>query len=321
MAINFTCPYCQKSMQIDDSYGGQSGPCVSCGQTITIPSGAGAPPKPGLPPISAPTSFPNQGFGNQGAYGPPPSSSGSGAGVLIAVLAAVAIGGCFCSAILVALLLPAVQAARTAARRAQSSNNLKMISLAIMNYESMHRSLPPAYVADADGKPMYSWRVLILPYLGDPMAQAADSMFDKSKPWDAPENQAASQMMLNIYRSPNDPTGQCSYMALVGPNTMFPGAKSVKFSEITDGTSNSIAIVEVAGRTNSWAAPIDIDVPKLQTLVGNGPGQIPGGTLGTPGFNLSTGDGAVRFIVNSPTLEPTIRAMSTINGGEAVNLP
>ena len=65
--------------------------------------------------------------------------------------------------VLVALLLPAVQAAREAARRTQSTNNMKQIGLAMHNYHDTFRGFPPAYSVDKDGKPLLSWRVHICP--------------------------------------------------------------------------------------------------------------------------------------------------------------
>src|SRR6476469_182788 len=79
---------------------------------------------------------------------------------LVKLLVVIAIIG-----VLVALLLPAVQAAREAARRMQCSNHLKQIGLALQNYHDTFGSLPPAYLADSQGKPIHSWRVLILPFL------------------------------------------------------------------------------------------------------------------------------------------------------------
>jgi hypothetical protein len=72
----------------------------------------------------------------------------------------------FLVGISVAWIHMALPSAREAALRSQCARNLKEISLGILNYESANGMLPPAYTVDADGKPMHSWRVLILPYMG-----------------------------------------------------------------------------------------------------------------------------------------------------------
>src|SRR5262245_6205217 len=68
-------------------------------------------------------------------------------------------------AVLIAFLLPSIRSGGEAARRAQCTNNLKQIALALYNYEQEHKVLPPAYTVDATGRPLHSWRTLILPYL------------------------------------------------------------------------------------------------------------------------------------------------------------
>ena len=163
MPISFTCPHCGKQTTVADEYAGQSGPCKFCSETITIPA-TGVPPT--LPPA------------------PQPPVKGSGTGVTIAVVAVVCVVGVLmCGGILVALLLPAVQASREAARRAQCANNLKQIGLAFHNYHDAHKTFPPAYIPDKDGKPMHSWRVLILPYLEQ---QALYKRYNFDEPWDSP---------------------------------------------------------------------------------------------------------------------------------------
>ena len=67
--------------------------------------------------------------------------------------------------LLVGLLVPATRSAGPAARRAQCVNNLKQIALALSQYEQTYQALPPAYTVDAKGKPLHSWRTLILPFL------------------------------------------------------------------------------------------------------------------------------------------------------------
>ncbi len=79
-----------------------------------------------------------------------------------------------CSGILAGLLLPAVQAAREAARRVQCSNNLKQIGLALHNYNAAYKSLPPPYTVDANGQKLHSWRTLILPFIEQKRHLSAD---------------------------------------------------------------------------------------------------------------------------------------------------
>ena len=102
-------------------------------------------------------------------------------------------------ALLIALLLPAIRSAGPAARRAQCVNNLKQIALALHNYEQAHKALPPAYTVDAKGRPLHSWRTLILPYLEqEPLYQT----IDLSKPWNDPANAKALETAASRFSLP-----------------------------------------------------------------------------------------------------------------------
>src|SRR6476661_8060061 len=103
-------------------------------------------------------------------------------------------------AVLVALLLPAVQQAREAARRSQCKNNLKQIGLALHNYHDVNGCFPPAYIADENGKPMHSWRVLILPYLDQ---AALHTEYNFSEPWDGPNNSRLLARRPAVYACPS----------------------------------------------------------------------------------------------------------------------
>ncbi len=290
MPIDFTCPHCGTNMSVADQFAGQTGPCSACGQTITIPGGAGAPVKP----VSAPV------------------SSGTGVGATIAIVIGVLlVGTLLCGGILAALLLPAVQAAREAARRTQSTNNVKMILLAIHNYHDTYNALPPAVVTDENGAPLYSGRVLLLPFLEQ---AALFNQWDQSKPWNSPENAPLSQVAIKVFEDPSAPpgnnSGRTDYLFVTGPGTAFEAGKTLGFRDITDGTSNTLCILEVKNSGVSWAEPRDVDASQLAG--GLPPGNHPGGNI------AGLMDGSVRFIAGS--IDPnTLQSLTTRAGGEAVN--
>jgi hypothetical protein len=94
------------------------------------------------------------------------------------------------------------------------------------------------------GKPLYSGRVLLLPF----MEQAAlYDQFDLKEPWDSPKNLTVSQTMLSVFLDPAATTraaGQTDYLFVTGKGTIFEGDTVTKIREITDGTSNTIFFTE-----------------------------------------------------------------------------
>jgi type II secretory pathway pseudopilin PulG len=152
-------------------------------------------------------------------------------------------------ALLIAFLLPASRSARPAARRAQCVNNLKQIALALRNYEQAHKALPPAYTVDAEGRPLHSWRTLILPYLDqDPLYQT----IDLSKPWNDPANAKALETFLPVFRCPEaaGPQNTTTYLAIAAPNGCFIPKESRRLAEITDAHESTIMVIE-AGEENA----------------------------------------------------------------------
>lgn len=144
-----------------------------------------------------------------------------------------------------------------AARRAQCSSNLRQIAIAVHNYHDEYGCLPPAYTVDAKGKPLHSWRTLILPYLEQ---QLLYDQIDLSKPWDDPANQAIQDAKLSVYRCPSVqiPHTQTTYLAVVAPGGCFLPTESRRFSEITDGAAATIMVVEVdAENAVPWMSPVD----------------------------------------------------------------
>ena len=170
--------------------------------------------------------------------------------------------------LLIALLLPAVSCAREAARCIQCRNNLKQLVLALHNYQQEFNCLPPASVSDENGRPMHSWRVLILPYWeGDSIYKE----YDFNEPWDGPNNKKLLAQRPHGFACPSDKEAYSegatytSYVAVVGSNAAWSGDKSRSIKEIESGggLSNTILLVEVAGANIPWTEPRDLSLDAL----------------------------------------------------------
>ncbi len=235
MPIAFSCPHCGKFTTVADQFAGQSGPCAGCGRTVTIPA-------------SLPV----------GPYGPPPRSSG-GSGVMIGAivgLSAIALAVVVCGGVAWFSLRTGMSRAHTAAGRMQSANNMKQILIAVHNYHDVYKEFPPAIVKDADGKPLYSGMVLLLPFLEQDHFYR---QFDLNKPWDAPENRVLSMTDIPMFKNPSSPfaaPGKTDYLFVGGPQSLLDAAGKRSFADCQDGTSNTMLLVEVKGNLRSWAEPV-----------------------------------------------------------------
>jgi prepilin-type processing-associated H-X9-DG protein len=212
-------------------------------------------------------------------------------------------------ALLIALLLPATRSARPAARRAQCVNNLKQIALALRNYEQEYKALPPAYTVDARGRPLHSWRTLILPYLEQ---QSLYQTIDLTKPWDDPANAKALGTSLPVFRCPESaaPQNTTTYLAIVGPNVCLLPRVSRRLAEITDAHESTLMVIE-AGEENAvpWMTPVDADELLVLSL---GPATKLHHTRGT---NACFVDGSVKFLKAS-TPATVRRALMSISGND-----
>ncbi len=197
----------------------------------------------------------------------------------------------------VALLLPAVQQVRVAARRAQSQNNLKMMALAVHNYESAFKKLPAGFGNLRAENPPVSWRVMILPYVEE---QGLYDLYRFDEPWDSEHNLELARQMPEVFRSPNSQAGpgMTVYRGIGGVGGAFGtdanGTSSPrKFAHFRDGLSNTILFVETGDELAvPWTQPdegIDPESFDLFSLFGQYPG----------GFNAAMGDGSVRFFPNT----------------------
>jgi prepilin-type processing-associated H-X9-DG protein len=192
--------------------------------------------------------------------------------------------------------VPQIQAAES---RMKAQNNLKQIGLALHIYHDAMQRLPIHGIAakgmplkDANEKPLLSWRVAILPYIEQGNLY---NQFKLDEPWDSANNKKLIEKMPKIFEpvaKPGKP-GYTHLQMVVGPGAMQPGMKFP--ASFSDGTSNTIAVVEAAEPV-IWTKPDDVMVPGKEMpkdLKKKFGGQFPGG------FNVVMWDGSVRFISDS----------------------
>jgi len=161
---------------------------------------------------------------------------------------------------------------------------------------------------------------LILPYLGrDDIYQ----QYDFDEPWDGPNNRLLAANIPNCYRCPSQyPKAPftTSYLAVVGPNSMWPSSAPRKGEEITDELSNTLWLVEGTEELDiNWMEPRDLTVQELlETNAHNAPSS--GNTVHEAGWQGAFADGHVVFIDSFISPE-TLRGLVTVNGGEDVSPP
>lgn len=228
---------------------------------------------------------------------------------LIQLLVVLAILG-----VLVALLLPAQRRVRPAARRTQCKNNLKQIGLALHNYHDTYHAFPPAFTVDSDGRPLHSWRTLILPFVDQ---EPLYNRIDLSKPWNDPANAEAFKSQVPVYQCPGSHADvawtHTIYMALVTANSCFRPTEPRVMSEITDDRGKTIMVIEVdVDQAVHWMSPKDASEP-LVLGIGSKTKHAH-----TGGIHALFVDGSVKFLSEQSSAADRL-AMISIAGNEPVD--
>ncbi|MBY0459934.1 MAG: DUF1559 domain-containing protein [Gemmataceae bacterium] len=289
-------------------------------------------------------------------------------------------------AILIGLLLPAVQKVREAAARMKCQNNLKQMGLALHNYHDANNALPPGGVSKivAPAQPTseagVGFHVLIMPYVEQ---TALLARFDVNRGYRAAINYPLAAIRVVIYSCPSssmertslasertatDPAGgppttlaedpwTTHYYGIAGPKggtyqVDGPGNangglalqgvlfrdSSIRLTDITDGTSNTLMLGEISFNANSLGYRVyirgcnsstglacgstrNVTFPINSTPYNGSSGfnDISLGSQHTNGTNVALGDGSVRFVSQSIAL-PTLQAAASRNGGEVATL-
>ncbi len=237
--------------------------------------------------------------------------------------------------LLVGLLLPAVQAAREAARRTSCFNNLRQMGIGLHHYHAALGCFPPGGIEPRSPKwpkgRQLAWSVFLLPYVEQ---QTVYRTLDTGKAFDAPENAEGAARVLAIYLCPSVPRssplregrGACDYGGIygeriTGPNNPPKGTmlydRALTIGDIRDGTSQTLMISEdssfpdgqwINGRNIFDQAYAINRAPPIENDIRS---DHPGGANGL------FGDGSARFLMETMPLE-TLAAICTRAGGEIV---
>jgi hypothetical protein len=339
--IRFTCT-CGKLVEVSDQYTGQTTHCLYCNRELTIP-GVEA-----VQNADAPSTA-----NRPGGEKPPPESTTSGMATVSMILGVASLCGSFVTGVPAVILgilslrsirrsqgrlkgkgvaiaglvfglfgsvvtILVVREVQYRANRLISFNNLYQMGLAMHSYASANGTFPPAAVCDANGKPLLSWRVALLPYINEGRLY---QQFKLDEPWDGPNNSKLLPLMPKCYAFPGDttaPPGTSYYRVFVGngaafdpprpsgPNGETPG---VPLSDFTDGGGDTVLIVEAATAA-PWTKPEDFDYDT------DGPLPPLGGHF-RDGFQAAMADGSQRMILKSVG-QPTLRAAITRNAGDVL---
>ncbi len=229
-------------------------------------------------------------------------------------MTAVFVGLLACLVALFSLVLPISSAGRPAARQMICTDNLKQIALALESYHGTHGCYPPTVLTDGSGKPMHSWRVLILKEIAPDIYAA----YDFSEPWDGPNNSKLAAKIPPIFSCPNDSANRdihtfyTNYVAVVGPATAFSRDSPTQHDDIRRTRDETILAAETTGSRIHWMEPRDLDSTRISFSFNDS--SRPSISSHDPrGPGLLLADGTVRRY-RQPISPEVLKAMTRIAG-------
>ena len=190
-------------------------------------------------------------------------------------------------------LIPFPVTERTPGCADMCSNNLKQIGIGLQLYHGKHNSFPARNRTLPDDSPGVSWRVAILPYIEQ---QNLYDEFHLDEPWDSRHNLSLANSHPDLYACPSARGPSkivTNYAAIGGVNGCWPNGKPIATQDITDGTSNTLLVVESHSFNAAWSEPRDLDPATMSWSIN----QKVGISSGHPGgAQVLWADTSVRFL-------------------------
>ena len=220
---------------------------------------------------------------------------------------------CAVTSVTVAFILPARRSNDTFTLFC--ANNMRTVGIALQAYLETHGHFPPSIIRDAAGRPLYSWRVELLPFLEQP---GLYERFHRDEPWDSPHNKSLLKE-YSLFHCPADggPLEMTSYVAIVGEHGILQRDRPTTIEECTDGLGNTIMLVECSGSGIAWSEPRDLEFDTLPMQI-NAPHQCGIRSNHIGGVNIVFANMHVMFL--GEAMDPDLlRSMLTRNGAERVS--
>lgn len=290
MPISFICPHCGRYTDVAENYAGMTGPCSGCGRPVAVPT------------------LEEWNSQNQAAQ-----NSGRGA-VGLAVGGMLALIACGLG---VAFLAPALLNLKNQSQLSATETNLKLIAGAMQAYHDRWGSFPPAVTNGADGKPLHSWRVLLLPYLG---RDDLYTQYNFREPWNSPNNQVLLRQMPEVFSAGAvTQAGTTPFVVVTGDQTMFPLSTTTSRSDAAKGTQSTVLVVESAMNPVEWTSPTDLSFDNMNFAVNDLRGQCISGAQ-PDGALVAMVDGSTMWLDEATYSEPQVqqflmRSFPTVLGG------
>jgi hypothetical protein len=207
--------------------------------------------------------------------------------------------------------------------RTKCKYNLKEIGFALRNLHDEQQSFVPV----ASGSPAVSWRVALLPYLDQ---KAVYDRYRVRSEWNSAENMPLAREILSVFHCPTnyypkntDGLWYTAYSMPSGAHSIGANPKGTKLGDITDGSSNTLLVVEACGTQIVWTEPHDVNIDSQPTGI-NLNGKHAGNSAGwlssyhRHGTHVLLADGSVRFLPQT-TDAGVLNKLATIDGGEQVD--